>query len=89
MIPLTLVQLRQKIAAIDASIIQKLAERQSLSQKIGQIKADLNLKITDVKQEAKQFATYVALSNSYEISPIFICALFESILLYSKQLQQS
>ncbi len=89
MIPPALVQLRQALAEIDASLIQKLAERQALSQKIGKIKAHLHLEITDAEQENKQFATYRSLSNHYGISALFIRTLFESILLYSKQLQQS
>lgn len=82
-------QLRAQIEQIDAKIIRCLAERQEISQKIGELKAQTGMSIVDKKREVALLQYYEELCRKYQLSFPFVKQLFEVILLESQRLQKS
>lgn len=85
----TIEQLREKIDHLDAAIIKKLAQRQKLSKKIGQLKLKQKMQIKDITREKQMLLHYEKLSAPYQMNPIFIRNLFKQIIDYSRNVQQS
>ena len=83
----TIEQLRKKMNETDAFIIKKLAERQVLSKKIGQLKFQEGLDIVDLRQEEKNYQHYEELCLNYQLEPIFVNQLFKIIIDNSKKEQ--
>ena len=84
----TIEQLRKQIEQIDASIIEKLAQRQELSKQIGQLKREKGLAVVDPTQEKKLFELYEYLCARYQLSPTLVKRLFKSIMIHSRNLQK-
>ena len=60
--PAQLTDLRDRIDSVDASLIQLLAERFSLTEQVGQIKAESRLPAEDAERERSQQARYACLA---------------------------
>ena len=75
---LTIKQLRKKIERTDAKIIEKLAERQELSKKIGQLKLEEGRAIIDLSQEKQLFEFYNSLSEKNQLQQDFVHKLFKN-----------
>ena len=80
-------QLRDKIEQIDATLIEKLAERQTLSKQIGLLKREQGKAVTDRLQEKKMFDHYDVLSEKHHLPRVFVRGLFRLIIGYSKKMQ--
>ena len=85
---LTIKQLRKKIERTDAKIIEKLAERQELSKKIGQLKLEEGRAIIDLSQEKQLFEFYNSLSEKNQLQQDFVHKLFKIIIAYSRMVQK-
>ena len=66
--PETLKDLRERIDHVDASLIELLAERFSLTEKVGLIKAEGGLSAEDAERERWQQARYAALATANHLS---------------------
>lgn len=80
--------LREKIDAIDAAIIAKLAEREEITKQIGVLKINQQLPVFDADREALLFKRYAQLCVEYQLAPDFVKALFELIHSHARELQQ-
>lgn len=81
-------QLRQQINEVDEGIIKRLAERQTLVQAIGQLKADQGVEIVDLKREQELSEFHRQLGITYSLSPEFVANLFRMIILESRKVQR-
>ncbi len=84
----TLEALREEIEIIDGTIIEHLAVRKMLSEKIGQLKMEMGKAVFDAEREKHLLEQHRRLSLEYELDPVFVEKLFEMILLYSRDLQK-
>lgn len=84
----TIEQIRKKIEQIDEVIIEKIAEREKLSTKIGQLKRKDNTEIIDVTREKKLFEFYKNLSEKYKLPQTLIKKIFKIIIAHSRQVQE-
>ncbi|HVV68254.1 MAG TPA: chorismate mutase [Gammaproteobacteria bacterium] len=80
-------QLRKKIDVIDAAIIEKLKQRQKLTQQIGQYKALHNIPIKDRVREENLLTHYEELSEQHGLPPLLVTRLFKIIFTYSRKQQ--
>ena len=70
-IPHELAELRHSIDNIDAAVLHLLAERFKCTQKVGQLKARLNLPPADPVREAQQIARLRSLAINADLEPEF------------------
>ena len=70
-IPPELAELRHSIDNIDAAVLHLLAERFKCTQKVGKLKARLNLPPADPVREAQQIARLRSLAVNAELAPEF------------------
>jgi chorismate mutase len=70
-VPPELVELRHSIDNIDAAVLHLLAERFKCTQRVGKLKARLNLPPADPVREAQQIARLRSLAVSAELAPDF------------------
>jgi chorismate mutase len=70
-VPPELAELRHSIDNIDAAVLHLLAERFKCTQKVGQLKARLDLPAADPVREAQQIARLRSLAISAELAPEF------------------
>jgi chorismate mutase len=70
-IPNELAELRHSIDNIDAAVLHLLAERFKCTQKVGKLKARLNLPPADPVREAQQIARLRSLAVSADLAPEF------------------
>jgi chorismate mutase len=66
-----LAELRHSIDNIDAAVLHLLAERFKCTQKVGRLKARLNLPAADPAREARQIARLRSLAASADLAPEF------------------
>lgn len=69
--PPELVEYRATIDNIDAALVHLLAERFRCTQKVGQLKARLNLPPADPEREAQQVARLQSLAADSGLDPVF------------------
>ena len=69
--PPELLELRHSIDNIDAAVLHLLAERFKCTQKVGRLKARLDLPLADPVREAQQIARLRSLAISAELAPEF------------------
>jgi chorismate mutase len=87
---INLQDLRTKIEKIDAQIIKKLAQRQKISTKIGELKASHRKKITNITREKKLMRFYgelCALIPSLRNHTSDIKRIFKIVFMISKKSQ--
>jgi len=70
-VPPELAELRHSIDNIDAAVLHLLAERFKCTQKVGKLKARLNLPPADPIREAQQIARLRSLAVNAELAPEF------------------
>ncbi len=70
-IPPELAELRHSIDNIDAAVLHLLAERFKCTQKVGRLKARLNLPPADPAREARQIARLRSLAAGADLAPEF------------------
>jgi chorismate mutase len=70
-IPPELAELRHSIDNIDAAVLHLLAERFKCTQKVGRLKARLNLPPADPVREAQQIARLRSLAVNADLAPEF------------------
>lgn len=85
---LTIEELRKKIELTDASIIEKLAQREELSKQIGQLKLDGGTDVIDLSREKKLFEFYECLCEKYKLPQAFVKRLFKTIIIHSRTVQK-
>ncbi len=81
-------ELRNKIDAIDESIIEKLAQREKIIHEVKKFKEISGVEIFDEEREKKLMHLYEKLSESYNIDQKFIKKIFADIHSHSKTLQK-
>jgi chorismate mutase len=69
--PPELAQARASIDNLDAALIHLLAERFTITRRVGQIKADAGLPPADPEREAEQIARLRALAQESGLNPEF------------------
>lgn len=70
-VPAELAELRHSIDNIDAAVLHLLAERFKCTQKVGQLKARLDLPPADPVREAQQIARLRSLAVNADLEPEF------------------
>jgi chorismate mutase len=79
-VPTELLEVREKIDAIDRKLLELLAERFALTHQVGLLKANQELEAVDTVREAQKLANLRALCEEYELNPDFVTVLFTSIM---------
>lgn len=79
--------LRERIDMIDIEIVDKLAERMRISEKIGQYKKEHNMAIHQEERFKKVIENITKEANEKKISAEFICAIYKIIHSESKKNQ--
>ena len=79
-VPTELLEVREKIDAIDRKLLELLAERFALTHQAGLLKANLELEAVDTVRKAQKLANLRALCEEYELNPDFVTVLFTSIM---------
>ncbi|NRF72143.1 chorismate mutase [Aquincola sp. S2] len=72
--------LRADIDAVDARIIDLLAQRFRITERVGDLKASSALAPVDAVREAAQMARYHALATAAGIAPAVVTAVFRTII---------
>lgn len=70
-LPPELLDLRRSIDNIDAALVHLLAERFRCTQRVGHLKAALDLPPADPEREARQIARLRQLAESADLDPSF------------------
>ena len=83
----TIDQLRCKIEQTDAMIIKKIAQREKLSKRIGQLKLEQGLEVIDLSREKDLFELYGELCKKHKLPEAFILQLFTVIINHSRKIQ--
>lgn len=78
-IPAELVSLRASIDNLDAAVIHIMAERFKITQRVGQLKAQLNMPPADPKREEQQIARLRQLAKESQLDPQFAAELLAFI----------
>jgi chorismate mutase len=79
-VPAELLEVREKIDAIDADLLNLLAARFALTYRVGVLKADKALKAMDAGREAQKLADLRALSAQHNLNPDLVAELFTKIM---------
>jgi len=79
-VPAELLKARAKIDQIDRKLIELLAIRFALTQKVGLFKANKELEAFDVDREAQKLAELRSLCEEHQLNPELITKLFTSIM---------
>ncbi|MDT7861502.1 MAG: chorismate mutase [Saccharolobus sp.] len=82
-----LARLRKEIDKVDEQLIKLLSYRFELSRKIGKIKAEANITVTDEDRELKVKENWLMNAKKYNIPDSFIEAILPIIFSYSKLMQ--
>lgn len=69
--PPELLRLRQSIDNIDAALVHLLAERFKATQRVGHLKADLQMPPADPAREDRQIERLRALADEAGLDPVF------------------
>lgn len=83
----TLVNIRQQIDHLDEVIIRSIAQRMSLSQKMGAVKKHQGLQVLDKRRERQLALRHRQLSLREALDPREIAKLFSLIMGYSRKIQ--
>jgi len=84
---MNLEDLRQKIDEIDARIVELIAERQKVSEEIGQGKQEKNKRIEDRERELTVLRNVRAMAREKNISPGDVESIYRQIIDASKKIQ--
>lgn len=79
-VPAELLKVRAKIDQIDRKLVELLAIRFALTQKVGLIKANKELEAFDADREAQKLAELRSLCEEHQLNPELITTLFTSIM---------
>ena len=75
-----LAKLRMEIDKIDAHIVELLAQRFDITNRVGVLKAQKNLSAVDPEREARQAQRYTELANKFGVQPSVVQNLFRDII---------
>jgi chorismate mutase len=78
--PPELAEARRSIDNLDAALIHLLAERFKITQRVGQLKADLDLPPADPGREAEQIARLRRLAQESDLDPEFAAKVIRFIM---------
>lgn len=70
-LPEELLRLRGSIDNLDSALVHIMAERFKITQRVGQVKAELGLPPADPEREARQIARLRALAKQADLDPEF------------------
>lgn len=70
-LPDELLRLRGSIDNLDSALVHIMAERFKITQRVGQVKAELDLPVADPAREARQIARLRALAKQADLDPEF------------------
>ena len=82
-------ELRTQIDQLDKEIIEKIAERQNIVEKVSAFKLENNIQVFDAKREDYLEKYHIELSTKYNVSIEFIKELFKLIMDESKRIQNN
>ena len=85
---MSIVQLRKKIDSIDTQLIELLAQRFLVAQKIGDLKKKGGHTITDKAREKELTTFHAWLEKKYSLSTKFTKSLWDLIIKESKRIQK-
>ncbi|MFW5828273.1 MAG: chorismate mutase [Alkalispirochaeta sp.] len=77
--PEELTEYRRTLDRLDAALVYLLAERFSITESIGQLKAELDLPALDARREDEQLERIRSIAESAGLSPVYGEAVFRSI----------
>lgn len=75
-----LAELRIEIDKIDAHIVELLAQRFDITNRVGVLKAQKKLSAVDPEREARQAQRYTELANEFGVKPSVVQNLFRDII---------
>ncbi len=75
-----LLEVREKIDQVDQRLVLLLAERFTLTGKVGRLKAESKLEAVDPTREAQKLERLRSLSKQHDLNPDFVAALFTQIM---------
>jgi len=79
-IPPQLLEVRDKIDAVDRQLVLLLAERFNLTGQVGQLKAESNLNAVDPGRETEKLAVIKALCLEHGLNPELVSNIFAQIM---------
>ena len=79
-VPAELLEVREKIDAIDERLLDLLAQRFELTHQVGLLKANQQLSALDATREAEKLARLAELSTDRELNPELVKELFQRIM---------
>ena len=79
-IPQQLLDAREKIDEIDRRMIELLADRFTLTEEVGQLKASNDLTAVDPKRESEKLQILQSLAQELGISPKLVSSIFSEIM---------
>ena len=79
-VPAELLEIREKIDAIDSQIVSLLADRFALTQRVGELKASHALNSLDSSREAQKLARIEALCEEQGLNAELVTGLFVKIM---------
>lgn len=85
----TIEALRKNIEAIDHAIIEKLAQRQMLCVRIGQIKKDTKQPVIDLNRELILHTLHAQWALDHQLPQPLISELFRLIIVHCRSLQST
>jgi chorismate mutase len=79
-VPEQLLEIREKIDAVDRKLVLLLAERFALTNRVGHLKARNQLQAVDPDREARKLEALRALSREHDLNPDLVADLFTQIM---------
>ncbi len=79
-VPAELLEVREKIDAIDKELIVLLGRRFALTHQVGLLKASNALDAVDATRETEKLAELSALCQKYNLNPALVTELFSKIM---------
>ena len=79
-VPAELLEIREKIDALDGQIVSLLADRFALTQRVGELKASHALSSLDASREAQKLARIEALCEERGLNAELVTGLFAKIM---------